>query len=287
MPRPISFPPEFEKAVAGAAEAGVFPDGSPGRFLCGERAAGIARRYGLAPRQADEAALAGGVIPLRYVRNAKAFSPAEQLALLRSRTALIGLGGLGGHILELLVRAGAGTILCADGDVFEESNLNRQLLSEDAALGRDKAEAAVRRAGRINPTITVTAYREFLDEGAMEALCEGADAAVDALGGRRDRPALSRAARKAGIPLVTGAAAGLTGYVAVVAPDGPGPEDFFGGPAGPAAEDDLGCPGPGVAAVAALQAAEVLKILCGREPALTGSMLLIDLGDMSFERVRL
>jgi len=113
--------------------------------------------------------------------------------------------------------------------------------------------------------------------------------AVDALGGRRDRPALARAAGKAGVMLVTGAAAGLSGYVAVAAPDGPGPEDFFGGGGSgeKGAEDSLGCPGPAVAAAAALMAAEVLKICCGRAPALSGSLLLFDLADMSFERVRL
>lgn len=65
----------------------------------------------------------------RYIRNLGALTE-EEYALLRSKTVFVaGCGGLGGYLIEMLLRIGVGEIRAADGDVFEASNLNRQLLS--------------------------------------------------------------------------------------------------------------------------------------------------------------
>jgi molybdopterin/thiamine biosynthesis adenylyltransferase len=183
-----------------------------------------------------------------------------------------------------------GTIVAADGDVFEESNLNRQLLSETARLGRPKAEAALARVAAVTPAATVAVRRAFLDEAGMGELLDGAGVAVDALGGLADRPALTRAAAMRGIPLVTAAVAGDTGYVATVLPGGPSVWEVLGsGGAGGGrpAEDVLGCQAAPVTVLAGLQAAEALRVLAGRPPALAGRLLLVDLSDMSFETVSL
>ena len=64
----------------------------------------------------------------RYVRNLGALSERE-CNLLRTKTVFVaGCGGLGGYLIEMLLRLGVGTIRAADGDAFEASNLNRQLL---------------------------------------------------------------------------------------------------------------------------------------------------------------
>ena len=60
----------------------------------------------------------------RYKRNSL-LTEAEQARLARSRALIVGLGGLGGHVLDMLARMGVGTIMAADGDAFETSNLNR------------------------------------------------------------------------------------------------------------------------------------------------------------------
>ena len=59
--------------------------------------------------------------------------------------AVIGCGGLGGYAIEMLARAGVGHIRVCDGDVFDETNLNRQLLCTEDVLGKSKAEAAADR----------------------------------------------------------------------------------------------------------------------------------------------
>ena len=229
--------------------------------------------------------LMAGNVPERYRANMSALSIDEQLALLRSEVALVGLGGLGGHVLELLVRAGVGSIVGCDGDVFEDSNLNRQLLADAQTVGTAKASAATRRVELVNPDIRFMALSAFLDEDRMREFFVGADVAVDALGGLADRPALLRAASDNDIPAVTAAVAGFSGYVATVLPGAPGPADLFG--TGPADEDRLGVPGPAVAFAASVQAAEILRVLRGKEPRLAGRMLVFDLERMNVETVQL
>ncbi len=273
------------QAIAAAAHDAPFPDGRPGRFLTLDAVAALGRERGLPPRRVEIAALEGGVCPLRYARNLRAFSMAEQARLLASCAAMVGLGGLGGGLLENLVRAGVGRLRAADGDVFEESNLNRQLLSDISALGAPKAAAAAARAAAVNSSVDFSARAGFLDRAGMDALLDGADVAVDALGGLVDRPALAAAARERGIPLVTGAVAGYTIIVATVPPGAPSPVELLAGGGGTAAEEVLGCPSPAVMAAAALMAAEVVRLLAGRAPALAGKALVADLETMRFDTV--
>ncbi|NMC49442.1 MAG: HesA/MoeB/ThiF family protein, partial [Desulfovibrio sp.] len=146
------------------------------------------------------------------------------------------------------------------------------------------------RAAAVNPAVAVMARRAFLDEAGMRDLLDGAQVAVDALGGLADRPALVRAAATRGIPLVTAAVAGDTGYVTTVPPGGPSVWEVLGSGGaggGTPAEDVLGCQAAPVTVLAGLQAAEALRVLAGRPPALAGRLLLVDLSDMTFETVRL
>ena len=74
----------------------------------------------------------------RYERNIPALTAAECLALRTKRVLVVGCGGLGGHIIDQLARIGVGFLRVVDGDVFEESNLNRQLFSDVTVLGQPK-----------------------------------------------------------------------------------------------------------------------------------------------------
>ena len=130
-------------------------------------------------------------VPERYRRNMEALSPQDQQRLASSCVALVGLGGLGGYVLELLARAGVGHIRCADGDHFEESNLNRQLLATDETLGQAKSQAARDRAKRINPAVRVETLDRFLTTASeMDAFLLGAHCVVDAWAARRTGPCL-------------------------------------------------------------------------------------------------
>lgn len=265
------------------------PAGGSARVLSQAAEAWLAQDLGITRREVQLAALLQGVAPARYLRNlgegAGALSVEDQLALLGSRVAMVGLGGLGGHVLEILARMGVGHIRAADADSFEEHNLNRQLLATQASLGLTKAEAAVLRAREINPAVSIEADKEYLVEKSMHRFLDRARLALDCLGGLASRLALQRAAAVTGIPLVTGALAGLTGYVAVVEPGRPGPADFLG--QGDSVEETMGTPAQSVAVVATIMAAEALRLLTGKPSPLAGGMLLIDLVEMRFERVSL
>jgi molybdopterin/thiamine biosynthesis adenylyltransferase len=273
--------------VAAAAEVRPWSGERSGPVLGMQAGAGIARHCGVSPREVDEAALAQGVWPERYLRNQAAYSREEQLRLLASRAALVGLGGLGGHVLEILARAGVGHLRVCDGDRFEATNLNRQLLCAESLLGCAKARAAQERVKTVNSTLSLEAREAFLWDKDMPDFLDGADLAVDCLGGLAHRRALQRAAGTVGLPLVTAAVAGFTLYVATVLPGAAGPADFLGGAGQASGEDLLGCPPEGVALAAALQAAECLRILAGQGPGLAGRMLAVDLRALSFDLLSL
>lgn len=95
----------------------------------------------------------------------------EELELFcSSNILLVGIGGVGGACFEALVRMGIRNITIVDGDVFSESNLNRQLLSNINNIGRLKVNEAVLRAKSINPSISVECYEMFLNEANINEL---------------------------------------------------------------------------------------------------------------------
>ncbi len=86
----------------------------------------------------------------------------ENLMLRKKSAVVVGCGGLGGYIIEMLTRIGIGKLTVIDGDVFEDSNLNRQLLATPENLGTSKAAAALKRIQMINPDVQVNLVSEFI-----------------------------------------------------------------------------------------------------------------------------
>ena len=121
----------------------------------------------------------------RYERNIPALTEEECLLLREKRVLVVGCGGLGGHIIDQLARIGIGFLRVVDGDVFEETNLNRQLLSSVPLLGINKAKAATEHIARVNPHITVDTVDAFLTEENAADLLTGCDIVVDALNAER------------------------------------------------------------------------------------------------------
>ncbi len=84
----------------------------------------------------------------------------EALAKLnKSNVIVFGLGGVGGHVVETLVRSGLGHITVVDSDTFEETNLNRQILATHSTLGQNKVDVCAKRCRDINPDIIITAIK--------------------------------------------------------------------------------------------------------------------------------
>jgi len=245
---------------------------------------GLAARFKTSARAVELAALDQGVVPARYYRNFSAISLEGQKRLLASTVVQVGLGGLGGHLLDIMARSGVGRIRAFDGDGFEASNLNRQLLSTQPRLGSTKAQAALDHARSVNASVEVEAAARYADAKDLAAALKGADLLVDALGELSAREMLAKAHTDAGVPLVTAGIAGWTAWVSTVFPGEPGPAELMLAMGGGAdAQDSLGCPAPAVTALAGIQAAEILRLLAGAQPALRGRMLILDLESMTFE----
>ncbi len=245
-----------------------------------------ARRYGQSVAQVEGAVLSRGLLPARYQRNRETVSLANQLRLFRSCVAVVGAGGLGGYVIEELARLGVGRLVVVDPDLFEEHNLNRQLLSSPCALGRPKADVAAERIREINPAVTVVPLRRTFQAADAGVLLDNVDAAVDGLDSVGCRLELARACRELGVPLVHGAIAGWYGQIATQLPG----DDISRHIYGEWAEDRgiekaLGNPAFTPAVVASLQAAEVCKILLAEGRPLSRRILFVNLLSMEFDEI--
>lgn len=236
-----------------------------------------AAKRGLPLRQALEMALEAGLFPECFERNFPSLTPAEQLALWRSRVLIVGLGGLGGLQAQLLARAGVGCLYLADGDVFAPSNLNRQLLATSTTLGQNKAVVTARHLREVNESIDAQAMAEFLDGDRLRDFLPSVQVVLDALDTLAARRDLVAASRQAGVPLVHGAVRGTFGQVTTILPQDP--EDFpYLFPPGdpPPAETAPGVLAPTVSLVASLQAQEAIRLLLGKTPAYRGVLAHFD-----------
>lgn len=215
----------------------------------------------------------------RYLRNIPALTEEECLLLRQKRVLIVGCGGLGGNLISIFSRIGIGNLRIVDGDVFEATNLNRQLFSEVPVLGQNKAKVASDRVVRINPEITVEAVEAFLTEENASALLRDCDIAVDALDNIPGRRLLAAACEKAGLPLVYGAIAGWVAQAALSMPGDKLVETLY-------PEDtvvrDKSVLSFTPALCASMQASLCVKYLAGR-PVETGTIYYFDLLNQEFE----
>jgi molybdopterin-synthase adenylyltransferase len=212
----------------------------------------------------------------RYSKNQNMLSEAENQRLRSFRVAVVGCGGLGGYIIEMLARLGIGHITAIDGDVFDESNMNRQLFSLPANVGQSKALEAKSRIQKVNPEVTVNAIAGYLTAENALKLLSGHDVICDALDSMSARRVVQDAAEKTETPLIHGAIAGWYAQVCTIFPgdrtlDRIYPEEFNKGE-----EAELGNPSFTPALAASVQVAEVLKVLLNKGETLRNRLLVIN-----------
>ena len=217
----------------------------------------------------------------RYARNIPALTEEECDLLRTKRVLVVGCGGLGGYIADMLARIGVGNLRLVDGDVFEVTNLNRQLLCEISLLGKSKAQAAVDRICRVNPDVAAEVAEVFLTEENAAELLRGCDIAIDALDNVSARRILAAACEEAGIPYIYGA---IQGWIAQAAISMPGdglirklfPEEIR--------IRDKSVLSFTPALCASMQTALCVKLLTGR-PVETGIVYYSDLLNQEFETI--
>lgn len=194
---------------------------------------------------------------------------------------IVGAGGLGCPVALYLGASGVGQLWLADGDTVDLTNLQRQIGHATAAIGENKADSLARSVRAINPEIEVQPIREALSGEALHEAVAAVDLVVDASDNFATRHAVNRACVQLGKPLVSGAAIGFSGQLAVFDTRRaytPCYHCLFPDQAG---EPEVRCAEAGVfsplvGVIGAMQAMEALKYLAQVGELLIGRLLLWD-----------
>lgn len=219
---------------------------------------------------------------------------AGQLRLRAARVLVVGAGGLGSPLLLYLAAAGVGTLGVLDDDHVNSSNLQRQVLFADADAARPKVEAAVDRLRGLNPHLCAVEHRLRLDAANAQALIEPYDLVADGSDNLATRLLVHDACFALQRPLVSASVQGLDGQLTTW-------KGYLGDPhpcmrclfePNLAAEVLPSCAaagvlGPVAGVLGTLQAVEVVKELAGIGRSLSGTLLVYDAAETTFDRLRI
>lgn len=230
---------------------------------------------------------------LRYARHIllDEFGIEGQERLNAARVLMVGAGGLGSPAALYLAAAGVGTLILADDDEVDLSNLQRQILHGQDRVGMAKAESGRRTLAALNPAVQVVPVVQRLDDAALREWAAQADLVLDCCDNFATRHAVNRACVALGKPLVSGAAIRFAGQISVFDlrdPNAPCYHCLF-----PEADDveELRCAttgvlGPLVGVVGAVQAVEAIKLLVGMGEPLVGRLLCLEALSMQWQTLR-
>jgi adenylyltransferase/sulfurtransferase len=213
-----------------------------------------------------------------------------QERLFKARILIVGLGGLGSPAAMYLAAAGVGTLILADFDQVDLTNLQRQIIHTTDRIGALKVESARITLKALNPECRVETISRQLCETELVQQISGVDLVLDGTDNFTTRFAINKACHETQTPLVSGAAIRMEGQISV----------FTGEPGGPCyhclypdeGEMDETCSANGVLAplvgvIGSLQAVEAIKQLTGAGTTLQGRLLLLDALEMEWRTLRL
>lgn len=220
---------------------------------------------------------------IRYGRQIllPAFGEEGQKRLKDSHVVVAGLGGLGCAASLYLACAGVGRLTLVDCDSVELSNLNRQVLYCEEDIGQQKPSAAARKLARLNPSVELVPRYERTSRRNVQRIIRGANSVIDGMDTFEGRMALNHGCVSEGIPFVHGGVSGLNGEVTTIIP-GETPCFACIFPKTPRERESIPVFGVTTAIIAALQAAEAIKLLSGLGELLAGRMLYVNGTTMRF-----
>ncbi|MEO7243892.1 MAG: molybdopterin-synthase adenylyltransferase MoeB [Rubrivivax sp.] len=205
---------------------------------------------------------------------------------------IVGAGGLGSPVALYLGTAGIGRLTIVDDDTVDLTNLQRQIVHRNDAIGQPKAESARATLQAIDPALQVIALQQRADAALLDRLLPDCDLVLDCSDNFGTRQAVNAACVRHRRPLVSGAAIGFDGQVSVYdtrVADAPCYACLFP----PDAEvEDVACATMGVFAplvgiIGSVQAAEALKQLAGGiGRSLAGRLLMLDARAMEWTELR-
>ncbi|MCC6472371.1 MAG: molybdopterin-synthase adenylyltransferase MoeB [Burkholderiales bacterium] len=215
-----------------------------------------------------------------------------QERILAAHALIIGAGGLGSPAALYLAASGIGRLTLCDGDSVDLTNLQRQIVHRNDAVGQPKVESARRTLATVNPEVRVEALGERVEGARLEALVAAADVVLDCSDNFATRHALNRACVRHARPLVSGAAIRFDGQVAVFDLRDDASPCYACLFAEDAQSEEVRCAVMGVFApltgiIGTVQAAEALKLVAAAGRTLAGRLVILDALTMEWRSLTL
>ena len=117
---------------------------------------------------------------------------------------VFGVGGVGGYVVESLVRSGVGKITVIDNDTVSLTNLNRQIIATENVIGKNKVDVIKERILSINPNCIVNTYNLFIDDKNIDEISfDTVDYVVDAVDTITAKIAIIKKSRELNIPIIS------------------------------------------------------------------------------------
>ena len=214
-----------------------------------------------------------------------------QRRILQSRALIIGAGGLGSPAAMYLACSGVGNITIVDHDTVDLTNLQRQIMHSTERIGQAKVLSAQSTLAQLNPAVQVQALQTRADAKLLQSLVAQADVVLDCCDNFQTRQAINAVCVQHRVPLVSGAAIGMDGQIAVYDPRDPNAPCYacVFAPDTPPEEArcaTMGVLAPLVGVIGAMQALEALKLLAQTGTSLNGYLLMLDARSMEWTRLR-
>lgn len=222
----------------------------------------------------------------RYIKNLNSFSKEEIEDIYMKKVCIVGCGGLGGYTSQILARFGVGHITVVDGDVFVESNLNRQLFATEKTIGKYKVEVCKSVLEEINSSINIKTFNCMVSEVNVNDIIKNHDIVIDCLDNIETRLLLEKACYEENIPLVHGAIAGFFGQVTTIYPGDKTLEKIYKNK-NKGIESKWGNPSFIPPTIASIQCCEAIKVLVGKGEVFRNKLLYVDLLNNDFEMIEI
>jgi len=228
----------------------------------------------------------------RYARHIRLPQIGEkgQQAILDASALIVGVGGLGSPAAMYLAAAGIGKLVLSDYDIVETSNLQRQIIHRDAAVGENKVDSGQRTLAALNPDCEVEVIGYQLEGEDLKQVIESVDVVLDCSDNYPTRFEVNRYCVETATLLVTGAAIRLEGQIMNYQPDANSAcyQCLYAHAYGNEESCELeGVLGPVVGVIGTMQAVQTLLLLAGQGEEMANRLLLFDALSMEWQGVKL
>ncbi len=222
----------------------------------------------------------------------KNIGPKGQKKILSSKILIVGVGGLGCPAAESLVRAGIGTIGLIDNDIVNLSNIHRQSLFSSKDIKKLKVIVAAKKLKEINPLTKIRTYKSRLDEKNINNIIKNYELVIDGSDNFETKFLINDYCMKFKKKLITGAISKFDGHIFAFNfkdKNTASLKNFY--QEKKISNDILNCEFEGVLGTTALivgatQANEALKMIIGIGQNLKNQILILDLLNLNFRKVK-